>query len=295
MGGNHPFYKLQASGNDFILIPHWELSVKRKRWSKFVKHLCERKWGVGADGVLVIETAKDKSADFKMRIFNSDGSEAEMCGNGIRCSALWIWWDKERKGEQERGIIKIETKAGPTYSRIVRFKPKARGRGCWGEIKVKMVEPIDLKLDLPLKGISGGRKVNYINTGVPHTVVFVDKVDNVDVEKLGRRIRFDKEFAPIGTNVDFVEVLGYNFIKLRTYERGVEKETLSCGTGSVAAAIVAHQQGIVNSPSKSRIKVKVVTKSGEILKVYFKKDNSKKIKDVWLEGKAHLIYKGYLF
>ncbi|MBU4343725.1 MAG: diaminopimelate epimerase [Candidatus Omnitrophica bacterium] len=259
------FTKMVGAGNDFVVIDT-RLSVIGVRLSlpKLACALCERKTGVGADGALVLE--KSKKADFKMRIFNADGSEAEMCGNGLRCAVLHA--GKKRK-------VKIETMAGM-------YEAEITGKN---RVRIKMAGPKDLKKDLCI--IVNGRaiKVNYIDTGVPHAVIFVEGLDKIDVDNIGRGIRYHDEFKPRGTNVDFVEIIDDTSIRMRTYERGVEGETLACGTGAVASAIIS-----VIGYRLSVIGINVHTKGG-ILKVYFKKDGSK-VKDVYLEGEAKIVYKG---
>lgn len=262
------FTKMVASGNDFVIIDgHKAQVIPRLRSGQasrksLAKNICDRKFGVGSDGLLVLE--KSKKADIRMRIFNADGSEAEMCGNGARCVAQYMG----------RKNIKIETKAG-----II----KAQVRG--DNVKIKLTEPKNIKLNIPVKINNRLLRVNFINTGVPHAVVFVEGLDKIDVCGLGRQIRFHKSFAPAGTNVNFIEVLNNNYIKIRTYERGVENETLACGTGSAASALVFVLKSGVDD------KINVHTKSGEVLKVYFEKEKDK-FGGVWLEGKARIVYSG---
>ena len=260
------FYKLQASGNDFILIE--DKSFPTSYLKKLAKKLCVRRLSVGADGLLAVKRLREN--DFRMRIFNPDGSQAEMCGNGVRCVALFL----SKKNNIKKLIV--HTKAGKILTHT---------KGSL--VRIKMVDPFDIKLNILLKILKKRRMLNYINTGVPHTVLFVKSLDRIDVEETGRRIRFHKEFAPFGVNVNFVEVLSKGEIKIRTYERGVEKETLSCGTGVVASAIIF---GLKYSQDK---KVNVLTKSGDVLKVYFKRKDSK-IDNVWLEGKVCYLYEGNL-
>lgn len=263
------FYKLQASGNDFILIDNRKLKLENKRLKAFAKKYCTRKSGIGADGLLVIEPSR--KAQFKMRIFNPDASEPQMCGNGARCAALWV----------RRKQSVFESKAGIIQARLT-------GKSDCAQVKIKLSDPVGLKRDIPLKVLGRKLKVQYINTGVPHTIVFVQGLDKIDVETIGREIRFHGRFKPQGTNADFVEITGPHSISLRTYERGVEAETLACGTGTVASAIIASQQ-LFTKPKQ--LKIDALTRSGEILKVYFKQEDGK-IKDVWLEGKANLVYQG---
>lgn len=248
------FTKMVASGNDFIVVEKNELSAKSA---------CDRKFGIGADGVLVLE--KSKVADIKMRIFNADGSEAEMCGNGARCAALFAARSKEISLETLAGIIKAEVSKDT--------------------VRINLTEPKGLKLNIPINVNGRKLRVNFINTGVPHAVIFVSGIEDIDVDAIGKAVRYHKEFAPKGTNVNFVEPLGKGAIRIRTYERGVEGETLACGTGSTASALIF---ALINNESNL---IKVNTQSKEVLKVYFNKDKNK-FKDIWLEGKAKIVYKG---
>lgn len=270
------FNKLQASGNDFILLdtrhPAPGTRLRKENFSEFAKSYCDRKFGIGADGVLVIE--KSKKADFKMRIFNADGSEAEMCGNGARCAALYY---ANGKGQVK---IKFETLAGIIEAYVIKEN-----------VKIKMTDPVDLKLDFPIEVCSRRIRANFINTGVPHTVIFVENLGSIDVNNIGKSIRYHKFFSPKGTNVNFVEV-GDSSIGLRTYERGVEAETLACGTGTVASAIISAVSNRFKKIAGDN-PVKVKTKSGYVLKVYFK-IKGKTINDVWLDGKTHFVYSGQL-
>ncbi len=258
------FTKMVASGNDFVVIENSHKSGAISH-NSLAKKICDRKYGVGADGLLVLE--KSKIADLRMRIFKPDGSEAQMCGNGARCSVLYVG----RRG------AKLETKAGIIES------------GLKGDnVKIKLTDPAHIKLDIPIKVNKRNLRANFIDTGVPHAVIFVEGLDEVHVSEIGRAIRNHKEFSPRGTNVDFVETLGKDLIAIRTYERGVEDETLACGTGSVASALIF----VLKTDTGN--KINVCTKSREILKVYFKKVNNR-FKNVWLEGKARIVYKGVYY
>jgi len=254
------FSKMVASGNDFVAVSSLPgvSSI-----GKFAKLICDRKYGVGADGLLIISKAVPGTV--RMRIFNADGSEAEMCGNGARCAALF----------SARRNVKIKTIAGLVEARVNGNK-----------VKIKLTEPKAFRLGIPIKVSGRVLSVNFVNTGVPHTVVPVLGLDKVDVFGIGRQIRYHKYFSPAGTNVDFIEVLGKDTIRVRTYERGVEGETLACGTGSVASALV-----FASKVKGDQNKVNVHTQGGEILKVYFKRDRGE-FSDVWLEGNAKLVYKG---
>jgi diaminopimelate epimerase len=257
------FGKIVGSGNDFIIIDNRENIIKKRNY--IAKKLCDRKFGIGADGLLLLE--KSQKADFKMRIFNPDGSEAEMCGNGLRCILRFIY----ENSLSNKKKLKIETKAGILDGEI---------KGKRIKIRIRLVEEPNLNIKIPLeqKTIIG----NYINTGVPHTIIFVNDVEEMNIEEIGPKIRYNKIFGEKGTNVDWVEIIKDKFIKIRTYERGVEGETLSCGTGAVASAIITFLKEGMGSP------INVITRSKEILKVYF--DNE--LKNIYLEGKTFYSFKG---
>ncbi|MDD4939632.1 MAG: diaminopimelate epimerase [Candidatus Omnitrophica bacterium] len=254
------FTKMAASGNDFVLIDSRKSKVRGV--PLLAKNICDRKYGVGADGLLVLE--RSRSANARMRIFNADGSEAEMCGNGARCCVFYIGRDKTR----------LETKAGTIESSLKK-----------DIVKIRLTDPKNIRPDLSIKVNNRNLKVNFIDTGVPHAVIFVEGLDEIHVRQIGRAVRNHKVFSPRGTNVDFVEVLNEDSLGIRTYERGVEDETLACGTGSVASAVIFALK------IARKNKISVHTKSGEILKVYFKRINNS-FRDVWLEGKAKIIHKG---
>jgi len=258
------FTKMVASGNDFVVLDR----LPRGRPASLVRAICERRYGIGADGLLLLE--KSKKADIRMRIFNADGSEAQMCGNGARCAVLWV----SRQAGIKKSGINLETKAGIITSRILGDK-----------VQIKLTEPRNLKLDFALKINRRALHLSFINTGVPHAVVFSEGLKNIDVLNLGRQLRYHQYFSPGGTNVDFVEPLNRNAIRVRTYERGVEDETLACGTGSVASALIFALKANANNM------INVYTKSTEVLKVYFERSGSH-FKNVWLEGKARIVYQG---
>ncbi len=263
------FYKCSGSGNDFILIDNTNGSLRVKNPAEFAKKICRRKVSVGADGLIIIE--RSDSVDFRWRFFNSDGSEPGMCGNGGRCAARFAFMRRIAKRR-----MSFETLSGIIDAEVD------------GEnVKIRLTAPHSLVMD---ECIVVGRKkiiVDSINTGVPHTVCFVDNLEGIDVFATGRAIRMHKHYRPAGTNANFVSVSDPHTIHVRTYERGVEDETLACGTGSVASALIASRRGWVESP------VDVHVRSGEVLKIYFKKTKSG-FKDVYLEGKVTIVYRGYL-
>lgn len=267
------FTKAVASGNDFIIID------VRSRAARFnckeaAQKLCHRTMGIGADGLLVLE--KSNKADVRMRIFNADGSEAEMCGNGARCVAYFVAQEKKQKR-----TIHIGTKAG-----II----KAHVRN--DTVKINMTQPRRVTLNVAVAIRRHTLQVNVINTGVPHVVILCEDVGTINVARLGSLLRYHRRFQPAGTNVNFVEPKRLDAIKVRTYERGVERETLACGTGSVASAIVyalkLKNTGLVK---KDDFSVLVETASGEQLKVDF--DIAKNtIRNVFLEGAVKIIFRG---
>ncbi len=258
------FSKMEGAGNDFIVIDNREKIFPVPEHS-LAAEMCVRKKSIGADGVILLQSSE--KADFKMRIFNPDGGEAEMCGNGARCIAKFAC-DNKIAGRK----MKIETMAGMLSASVE------------GDmIKVKMGDPFDLKTDVYVSFPDKQVKLDFINTGVPHAVLFVEKIGQVDVEGLGRKIRNAAEFRPSGTNVNFVEISPDNLVKVRTYERGVEAETLACGTGVVASAIISHRQKNVKAP------VKVITKSEDSIIVDFKFGDGS-YKNVYMTGPAKLIY-----
>lgn len=269
------FTKMQGSGNDFIVINNCLRFLVSNR--VFVRNICDRKFGIGADGVLALGSSK--KADAGMRIFNADGSEAEMCGNGARCAALYV---HRHSTASIRPRIKIETKAGIIEAEVNQ-----------GNARIKLTDPKGLKLDMKVNAAGREYVVDYVDTGVPHAVIEVQDIESVGVKKIGRALRHHRVFKPAGTNVDFLQVRDREHIRVRTYERGVEDETLACGTGSVAAAIIAtlnHSSRRKTPPAGSH-KVFVATQSGEELQVFFK-ISKYKVWDVWLEGKAEIVYRG---
>jgi len=264
------FFKMSGSGNDFILIDNRNNILSAVNLEKFVKKVCERKISVGADGLIIIENSN--RADFRWHFFNADGSEVEMCGNGGRCAARFA---------NILGIagesLSFETGAGVIDAEV---------RG--DVVKLKMTDPYDLKTDYNITIKNDLFAVNSINTGVPHVVHFVDELDYYDVKSFGRMIRYHEEYQPEGTNANFVLVVDGNTIRIRTYERGVEDETLACGTGAVASALISFWKGRVESP------VDVGVRSGETLKIYFEKTENG-FEKVYLEGGTSVVYQGHLW
>lgn len=269
---------MSGSGNDFIIIDNRDSMVDKTRLKEFISKVCRRAISVGADGLILIENPDEEDAQkglahFKWHYYNADGGEAEMCGNGSRCAARFAYL---------KGIAPKQM-AFRTLVGIIRAEMTGERR-----VKVQMSDPKDLRLNFPLEIDGETWKVHFINSGVPHVASFSDQVDSVDVFGLGRKIRYHPEFQPAGTNANFIEVLNRHALKLRTYERGVENETLACGTGAVAAALIASELGIVTSP------VEVQVRSGEILKIHFEKLEDR-FTQVFMEGEVRIIYEGEMW
>ncbi len=259
---NFKIVKMVAAGNDFIIFKEGENTLSKDE----IIALCDRHYGVGGDGVLFV-------GPDSMRIFNSDGSEAEMCGNGARCAMRFIYENFGR----EKAVM--NTLAGPIRGWYFPGKKSA---------KVELTSPKNVRCDFSLSLKSGRMDVGFADTGVPHTIVFVEDVDSVDVDSLGREIRYHEDFAPAGTNVDFVQIVSDCEILARTYERGVEAETLACGTGSVASALLSLiKRGITKGV------VNVKARSGEILTVEIEKSNSGF--RTTLEGPVKHVFDGEIF
>ncbi len=260
---------MNGAGNDFVVIDNRDQSLTLTKDQ--IARLCDRQRGVGADGLLAVEPAEN-GADFRMRYYNADGGEAEMCGNGARCFANFV--KRLEGGSMEE--TSFETIAGV-------IKAEFPGK----MVKIGLSEPFDLKLKIELEIGEKPMMVHSLNTGVPHAVVVVKDLENADIVGIGRAIRQHAFFAPAGTNANLMEVFGPREIGIRTYERGVENETLACGTGMVASAIVHHELTGAASP----ISVKV--KGGDVLQVAFEKEGDT-YHHVQLTGPADFVFAGQI-
>jgi diaminopimelate epimerase len=256
---------MSGTGNDFIIIDNRNRVVQDNGLAEFIKNVCRRKMSVGADGLILVEPSD--RADFQWRFYNSDGSKAEMCGNGARCAARFAYINGIAAAN-----LSFETEAGIINGQVIDDRAK-----------VRIPDPADLRLDYSIDLKDGPQTVSSINTGVPHVVIMKDSVENVDVFGLGRQIRYHEAYAPAGTNVNFICQQKPGNLAIRTYERGVEDETLACGTGSIAGALVAACKANWASP------ISLVTRSGESLTIHFS-ENNRVFSDVYLEGDARLIY-----
>jgi diaminopimelate epimerase len=262
------FTKMNGAGNDFILFDNRTGSIVLDR--NQIAQLCDRHRGIGADGVLLVENPTNR-ADFRMRYFNADGGEAEMCGNGARCFARFA---NKVGGQQAK--ISFETPAGVISAELK------------GDlVTLQMTEPTDLLLNLDLSTPAENKTLHFINSGVPHVVILVAKIDDRDIRREGAAIRHHKMFSPNGTNVNFIEKRGPNKIAIRTYERGVEDETLACGTGIVASAL------IFAASEKSSSPITVLARGGDELQVGFEK-NGDQFSNVTLTGPAEFVFEGVI-
>ncbi|MGA7105311.1 MAG: diaminopimelate epimerase [Candidatus Deferrimicrobiaceae bacterium] len=253
-----PFSKLNGSGNDFLLVDNRNCAMKGIDLPPFVEKVCDRSRSIGADGMIFIE--RSRRADFRWRFFNADGTAAEMCGNGGRCAARYAF-ERRIAGR----LVAFETQAG-----IVRADVSGR------RVKLQMTTPGGLATDRTLT-LRGRRfRYSYLDTGVPHVVLFVPGIETRDIIGVGRGIRNHRAFAPRGTNVNFAQVRKGK-VWVRTYERGVEGETLACGTGAVACGILSAVHGFVRPP------VTVRTRGGDDLVIHFAPDK-KGFGEVYLEG-----------
>jgi diaminopimelate epimerase len=266
------FHKMSGAGNDFVVLDNRDGSVPVEGRERWIAAVCRRGLSVGADGVLLVEPAQD-GGHFRMRYYNSDGGEAETCGNGARCIARFA---HNIGAAPEK--MRFETMAGPYDAEV--FDD--------GQVEIGMSDPFDLRRgvslafdDLPAV------EADHLNTGVPHAVVWVDDVDSLDVEQMGRAIRRHEAFAPAGANANFAQIIDRSTLSVRTYERGVEAETLACGTGCVAAAALGALAGRVDPP------VAVGTHGGATLTIGFERDGEA-FRGVTLRGEARLVYRGEL-
>lgn len=256
-----PFFKYQGTGNDFVMIDQRETQYLTRTDVKTIEHLCNRRFGIGADGLILLQNRTNY--DFEMIYFNSDGRESSMCGNGGRCIVAFA---KQLGIIQDRAhFLAIDGE----HDAIVRTDD-------WVELKMSDV-----------KSIENGADFYYLNTGSPHYVTFVNKVNEVNVFEQGRAIRYNNRFKSEGTNVNFVESHD-DGITVATYERGVEDETLSCGTGVTAAAIAYYLKSGKNVKTSVPIQVK-----GGNLEVRFEPDNQG-FTDIWLCGPAALVFSGLI-
>ncbi len=269
------FTKMSGAGNDFIVIDHRVALIPEAEQAGFAKRVCRRMFSVGADGLILIENSA--VADFCWRFYNGDGSVAEMCGNGARCAARFAY-TKGIAGAR----MSFETLAGIIEAEICSDDDTVR---------LRMTAPCDFRTNLSVILAGQEKNLSFVNSGVPHAVLFMEEEESVPVQEWGKVVRFHPLFQPAGTNVNFVQKLAENTLRVRTYERGVEDETMACGTGAVASALFAATYGLVSSP------VTVITSGGERLIVLFDLQvgqHGPQAENVFLQGPARIIYEGKL-
>ncbi|MCX6877987.1 MAG: diaminopimelate epimerase [Verrucomicrobia bacterium] len=267
------FFKMNGSGNDFIVVDNRDRSLSAALDADTIAALCDRHRGIGADGLLAVEAAR-KGADFRFRYYNADGGEAEMCGNGARCFGRFT----AHLGKQPRQRVTFETMAGTLAAEMID-----------DNVRIAMSEPKDLKLNTAARAPGLEVPLHFLNTGVPHVVAFLaspEVLDDFDVFTHGGAIRNHEAFAPAGTNANFAAVLAPGHLAIRTFERGVEDETLACGTGMVAAALVHHL--LTGTPSPIQVDVE----GGDTLAIGFEKCGEQAFKNVTLTGPADFVFEG---
>ena len=267
-----PITKLSGAGNDFIFIDNRQMRVPQEQQSEFASRVCRRMFSVGADGVMFIENSD--SVDFLWKFYNSDGSLAEMCGNGARCAARFALM-KGIAGKK----MSFETLAGVINAEVCEDNT----------VRIGMTPPEDFQTDISLVLSGKEYKADFLNTGVPHAVVYINEnIENIPVREFGELVRYHQQFSPKGTNANFISRLTDDMLAVRTYERGVEDETRACGTGAVAAALCASIKLGMKSP------IRVKTSGGEILTILFDKTKNPVEAKPFLQGPARVIYEGEL-
>jgi len=260
---------MNGAGNDFVMLDNRAGTIKLTR--ELITRLCDRHRGIGADGVILLVLSKSGKADWAWDFYNSDGSIGEMCGNGARCFARFV-----QKLTGSKSDFSFETGAG-----VIR----AQFHG--DRVTVNLTQPENLRLDELIPLSAGKLIVHSVNTGVPHAILFVPDADKAMIQQLGPELRHHSRFAPKGTNVNFVQVLGPGRIRVRTFERGVEGETLACGTGVSASALISSRVHKFESP------VRVQVQGGDELEVSFIEHDGS-FDDVRLTGPADFVFEGQI-
>ena len=264
---------MSGGGNDFILIDNRRKVLKGRQINKLAAAACNHHLSVGGDGLILIEPPRNRrKAQFSWRLFNADGTEAEFSGNGGRCAARFAYLRKIAPAQ-----MVFETLTGPIHAKVT-----------GPDVKIQMPIPHSLRTDIEIPVGGTAYTGLFLNTGVPHVVLFVKDIAEVDVIGLGRAIRNHVLFQPAGCNVNFATLLNPRLAHMRTYERGVEDETLACGTGAVAIALIAGVLGEGASPMILR------QHSGIPLRVYYRWDGMN-FSDIYLEGDARVIYEGSMW
>lgn len=266
------FYKLTGSGNDFIALDG--RYVDRSQLSaELIRAICDRRFGAGADGLMLLDPNADEPAHFTFHFWNSDGSEGPMCGNGALCATRLATAIELAPAE---GEVVFATRAGLHRGRVVDGIPEIVLPDC------RSPQPVAVRLG------PGEREAHLGTPSVPHLVVLVDDVAKVDVVGRGTPLRRDQALGPGGANVNWVSPAGDGTFRMRTFERGVEGETLACGTGAVACALVLEGKGMARSPAR------IWTQSGLPLDITWKREPGDRISGIRLRGEGRIVYKGIL-
>ena len=278
--GSIPFWKMSGSGNDFVVIDNRRGIIDSTAASSFTQAVCRHRVSVGADGVVLIEESTEPGVDFRWRYINADGSDGEMCGNGAMCGARFAYLNGIAPAEcvfrTESGLVQAAVDSTPGSARV----------------GIAVGSPGAITSDIQVEAAGHSLRLHSILVGVPHAVLVLDDTDEFapggEFVTIGRAVRHHAVFAPAGTNLNVITVKNRCTVRMRTYERGVEDETLACGTGSIASAIVAHSLELVDPP------VDVITSSGRILQVGFLWDGER-ASGVTLGGEARIIVQGTIY
>ncbi|WP_185855707.1 diaminopimelate epimerase [Blattabacterium cuenoti] len=270
------FFKLNGTGNDFILIDERKYEIKDKNHF-LLKKLCNRNFGIGADGIIIIKKDYEYESDFYMKYYNSNGKESTMCGNGGRCAIFFCNKFGDYNNEKEKKEFYFRSIVGCHH----------------GFTKGNNLVSIRL-IDLEKNKIKINSDYVFLNTGSPHHIYFIDKnkkkLEKINVYEEGKRIRYGSPYFNKGVNVNFVQIINNNTVKVRTYERGIENETLSCGTGVVASVIAAYEKKKINTVKKIIVK----TMGGDLL-VSVDNETNKKYEKIYLTGKVNFVFKGLYY
>lgn len=267
------FYKYTGCGNDFIIIDDRDGRIP----ATLIKHisaLCNRHQGIGADGVLILQKSRDGS-DAHLKIYNADGSEAALCGNGLRCVVRCLYEDLylQPGALKNQETYTITTGSGKYSAKIIR-----------DEVEISLGESTALQGPLRLEELPNFPAYTVV-VGVPHVVILCDNIDDIPIKKIGRSIRYNTQLHPEGVNVNFVSIIDSSSLAIRTYERGVEDETLACGTGAAAAAIIVAAHKHLSTP------LEVITRGGSSLRYHFKLEN-RQAKNIVMRGEAKRCFQG---
>lgn len=270
LGTGVPFFKMQGCGNDFVLMDNRELKLPVAVMADWAKAVCRKAFGVGADGMILLDHAPEGSrADYIWHFYNADGSRAEMCGNGSRCAArlAYLLGMAPEKHVLGTDAGEIEAEVFPASN----------------EVRVRLTPPKNLALHIDLDLSGAKTEAHFVDTGVPHAVILQPNLERAPVRELGAGVRFHPRFAPAGTNANFIEIVDRGHINLRTYERGVEDETFACGTGAVASVVVANALGLADAA------VEVTTTGKEHLGIAIVDGAT------YLRGAAEIAFRGELY